>query len=378
MAATLLPHEQSASGHSSIWRDGGDAARSRRQDTAQRQPFDDIFAEVEAEFAGRNRHRTASTPTRRRSRTEMMSALEDASRAERGSTEGQTRTTAFMNGLLRGLDDLSPSLVGTDSLSSTGADVASGSGASVTATPAGYAPHVSGAAPPRLSVDFMDTMGPGWDRLGLDGSDAVLDEEGLPYEDDAADTPFRAFDVRRRDLWAPESLRPLARNDVDGDSPQDAEEVDENTMSSGRVPLPPFLLRSIHARRRNIFGNREPGQTHERPLHAGAGNTGIAFESRNYLSDLDLDLSYEGLLALSESIGEARPRGATDVTLDAALRRFLHKAVASPGMVGGAIVTETRCGICLEDYEEGDACAESVKCGHAMHAVCFEVGSRLC
>ena len=354
---------------------------SMRPGNASRQPFDDIFAEVEAEFAGRNRHRTASTPTRRRSRTEMMSALEDASMVDRDGDARQTRTASFMDGLLRGLDDTSPSLVGTDSLSSTGAEVASGSGASITSTPAGYAPQVSSAAPPRLSVDFMDTMGPGWDRLGLHGSHPVFGEDDGHHEDGTTDTLFRAFSDGHRDIWATESSRPPGRNDIDGDSPgETGEDGDENAMSSGRVPLPPFLLRSIHARRRNIFGNREPGITHTRPLYAGTGGSGIAFESRNYLSDLDLDLSYEGLLALSESIGEARPRGASDLTLNTALRKFLHgtsTSAPSASAVRVATMAETRCGICLEDYEEGDECAESVKCGHAMHAVCFEVGRLL-
>lgn len=79
-----------------------------------------------------------------------------------------------------------------------------------------------------------------------------------------------------------------------------------------------------------------------------------------------------------ESIGEARPRGASDVTLNAALRKFLHGANTSmSSAIRVATMSETRCGICLEDYEDGDECAESVKCGHAMHAVCFEVSISL-
>jgi hypothetical protein len=252
-ATSRQSRQQGLDSHTDSMRPG---ASSRQPSTTARQPFDDIFAEVEAEFAGRNLHRTASTPTRRRSRSEMAAALEDASIAERDGDARQTRTTAFMDGLLRGLDyDISPSLIGTDSLSSTGAEVASGSGASITSTPAGYAPQVSGAAPPRLSVDFMDTMGTGWDRLGLDGNHPVFGEEDHPNEDGVADTLFRALNDERRDVWATESMRSLGQNDVDGPFPQDVEgSSDENAMSSGRVPLPPFLLRSIHARRRNIFG----------------------------------------------------------------------------------------------------------------------------
>lgn len=124
-----------------------------------------------------------------------------------------------------------------------------------------------------------------------------------------------------------------------------------------RVPLPPFLLRSLRARRQATFGER------------GAG---IATEADNYLDDIELDLSYEGLLALSERIGDAKGKGATDAALEAGLTRFRYPAATTSTSPGGDL-DEARCGICLEDYVTGDECARSKHCGHGMHVQCLEV-----
>jgi len=123
-----------------------------------------------------------------------------------------------------------------------------------------------------------------------------------------------------------------------------------------RVPLPPFLFRSLRQWRSNRNALRD-------------GQDGIATDSANYVADIDLDLSYEGLLALSERIGVVRQRGASQAAMAAGLEKFAYRA--------GIAETEqeeieVRCGICLEDYAENDECARSKTCGHGLHTVCLE------
>lgn len=228
------------------------------------QPFEEIYAEVEAEFASRDR----SLPT-----------------GGRPISRHRTRTSGLMQDLFSDLEDpisrRRPSL---------GLDLDSD-----------------------LSLEMPDRFG-FWDhRESLLGQDALLFD---PHLDLAAGTD------------------------------------DE------RVPLPPFLLRSLRARRQATFGER---------------GTGIATEADNYLDDFELDLSYEGLLALSERIGEARGKGATDAALEAGLTRYRYASSAMVCVSTASTDSEARCGICLEDYEAGDECATSKQCGHGMHSACLEV-----
>jgi hypothetical protein len=115
-----------------------------------------------------------------------------------------------------------------------------------------------------------------------------------------------------------------------------------------------------------------------RSLRTSATLGGIASESANYVNDSELDTSYEGLLALSDRIGSARPRGATATALREGLERSTfasHPPLSINTIHVAAADREVRCGICLEDYGEGDILAKSKKCGHALHSVCFEVST---
>lgn len=230
------------------------------------QPFEEIYAEVEAEFA--NRDRTRPTGGRPLSRH-------------------RTRREGVMQDLLADLD----TFVGT-----------------------------SGAAPRRSRESLA--------------SDSTLD---LPDR-------FGFWD-HREELLSRDALLFDPHLDLSADTDDD------------RVPLPPFLLRSLRARRQATFGQR---------------GTGIAGEADNYLDDLELDLSYEGLLALSERIGEVKNKGASEAALQAGLKRFTFAATSAMTSANSA---ESRCGICLEDYAVGDDCASSKACGHGMHYICLEVGS---
>lgn len=182
----------------------------------------------------------------------------------------------------------------------------------------------------------------------VDSSSTVRSRHSLSATSEAShDYPDRfGFWDHREDLLSRDAL--LFDPDLDLSAPADDE----------RVSLPPFLLRSLRARRQATFGER---------------GSGIASEADNYLDDFELDSSYEGLLALSERIGEAKGRGATEAALRAGLTRYAFVAPVSPAAdPEGA---EARCGICLEDYTIGDECATSKTCGHGMHSACLEVRS---
>lgn len=117
----------------------------------------------------------------------------------------------------------------------------------------------------------------------------------------------------------------------------------------------PFLLRPARDRRLPIFGTRE-------------GASGFGFDPSDWVADSEIDLSYESLMAISQRLGDVRSRGATEEALANGLTIYQHASAAITNADG-----ETRCGICLEDYETTDECARSNKCGHAFHNLCFTV-----
>ena len=151
---------------------------------------------------------------------------------------------------------------------------------------------------------------------------------------------------------------PLAHDSISSGSAQ----AFESENAENQVPLPPFLLRSLRHRglSRPIIGT-------------------IAREAGNYLNDLDLDLSYEGLLALGERIGDVKPRGAAEQALKEGLQKFTFKSMKQQPVPSinpqKQMQQEVRCGICLENYATDDVCARSNKCGHAMHSDCLEVNT---
>jgi hypothetical protein len=131
--------------------------------------------------------------------------------------------------------------------------------------------------------------------------------------------------------------------------------------NSGTLPrFPPFLLRSL---RDTTF--------------AGSG---IAADPRNYALESEMDTSYEGLTALAERVGNALHRGVNAAALATSMTVFAYAATAmqtgfSADDETEGEIKETRCAICLEDYEDDDQCARSNKCGHALHEMCFKVST---
>ncbi|TPX32121.1 hypothetical protein SmJEL517_g04669 [Synchytrium microbalum] len=86
-----------------------------------------------------------------------------------------------------------------------------------------------------------------------------------------------------------------------------------------------------------------------------AGDISLAQNLGNYGFIPD---TYEGLLALSERIGDAKPKGISV--------QFMSQ-LPSRKYVGGSLVGEdARCAICLTAYEDGND-VKTVPCGHQFH-----------
>ncbi|GAA6008100.1 hypothetical protein JCM11491_001884 [Sporobolomyces phaffii] len=128
------------------------------------------------------------------------------------------------------------------------------------------------------------------------------------------------------------------------------------------------------------------------------GRDAVALDSRNYLEDDEFDASYEGLLRLSAQIGDVKPKGASQDAL-AKLRTFpyskwpyiehsvaardgvpvattsaetLEKEVeeSRPEFARVGVEKESRCAICLSDYEDEDEIALA-HCSHGFHSECL-------
>ncbi|KAH9855515.1 hypothetical protein C2E23DRAFT_724188, partial [Lenzites betulinus] len=86
--------------------------------------------------------------------------------------------------------------------------------------------------------------------------------------------------------------------------------------------------------------------------------------------DEDFDFSYEGLLSLSNLLGDVKPRG-TPADIVSSLPKGKYRDWATPG------VTDERCPICLDDYTQEDACLRIGGCSHWFHEGCLQVRSFL-
>jgi len=120
--------------------------------------------------------------------------------------------------------------------------------------------------------------------------------------------------------------------------------------------------------------------------------------------DEEFDTSYEALIRLSERLGDAKPKGISTDQLSS-LRQFKYSAwpvparasspptsssasapvastsahsldtpapssSSSPTLARQGLDKETRCGICLCDYEDDDDCMLTV-CEHGFHDECL-------
>ncbi|THH09442.1 hypothetical protein EW145_g2002 [Phellinidium pouzarii] len=84
----------------------------------------------------------------------------------------------------------------------------------------------------------------------------------------------------------------------------------------------------------------------------------------DFMRDEDFDTSYESLVALAATLGEAKPR-ATPAHVISALPTGLYKDWQSPQ-------SDTRCPICLDDYKDVDPVLKAEPCNHWCHKECLE------
>ncbi|KIY50242.1 hypothetical protein FISHEDRAFT_13771, partial [Fistulina hepatica ATCC 64428] len=75
--------------------------------------------------------------------------------------------------------------------------------------------------------------------------------------------------------------------------------------------------------------------------------------------DEDFDQSYEGLLRLSAALGEARPLGIPEETISG-MEYAKYKDWANAD-------SDTRCPICLDDYNSTDMVMKLPDCPHWLH-----------
>ncbi|KNC98780.1 uncharacterized protein SPPG_05759 [Spizellomyces punctatus DAOM BR117] len=90
---------------------------------------------------------------------------------------------------------------------------------------------------------------------------------------------------------------------------------------------------------------------------------GLASNPENYLPDEELDTSYEALLALSERIGAAKPKG-----LSRHLVESLPRKKYKPGSMSAE---EAKCTVCLSEYDAGDS-LKGTPCAHWFHDECID------
>ncbi|KAL0959357.1 hypothetical protein HGRIS_014612 [Hohenbuehelia grisea] len=84
----------------------------------------------------------------------------------------------------------------------------------------------------------------------------------------------------------------------------------------------------------------------------------------DFIRDEDFDESYEGLMRLAATIGEARPRRTPDNVL-AELPTGLYKDWANED-------SDPRCPICLDDYKPSDLLMKLPVCKHWLHKPCLQ------
>lgn len=112
-------------------------------------------------------------------------------------------------------------------------------------------------------------------------------------------------------------------------------------------------------------------------------DSGLASNPLNYIEDEELDTSYEGLLRLSEIIGNHKPKGLkvteisnlssytyTETTLAGKERYEQEGLLVGPRWVGNTY-TLVRCSICLEDLVAEDK-MRRLWCNHYYHMACLD------
>ncbi|KIM43455.1 hypothetical protein M413DRAFT_68962 [Hebeloma cylindrosporum] len=81
--------------------------------------------------------------------------------------------------------------------------------------------------------------------------------------------------------------------------------------------------------------------------------------------DEDFDESYESLISLAATLGEAKPRGAPPEIVEK-MEKGKYKDWKTEE-------SDVRCPICLDDYEPDDPVLKLNNCSHWLHHDCLNV-----
>ncbi|KAJ8474194.1 hypothetical protein ONZ45_g16030 [Pleurotus djamor] len=150
---------------------------------------------------------------------------------------------------------------------------------------------------------------------------------------------------------------------IDADSSHS--ETPSSSSSNPRVPPSRDPTSPAHLRLRNIRARLLPSS-----MGSMFNPTSYADRSRtrrpmgDYMRDDDFSPSYEFLLQLGESLGDAKPKSTPDHVL-ASLPTGIYKDWATAD-------SDQRCPICLDDYQSLDPVLKLPECSHWLHKECLE------
>jgi len=129
-------------------------------------------------------------------------------------------------------------------------------------------------------------------------------------------------------------------------------------------------LRAMRSQiRQRQQGQEEVRSRAELPLHTFLASRYRARRNMgDFVRDEDFDSSYETLLALAASVGDALPRSTPEHVI-ASMPTGFYKDWAE-------VDTDTRCPICLDDYKSLDPVLKMHDCRHWLHKECLETWLR--
>ncbi|KAF8154796.1 hypothetical protein B0H34DRAFT_537887 [Crassisporium funariophilum] len=84
----------------------------------------------------------------------------------------------------------------------------------------------------------------------------------------------------------------------------------------------------------------------------------------DYMRDEDFDESYESLISLASTLGDAKPKSTSSKVLSG-MKSAQYKDWATPD-------SDQRCPICLDDYQPTDSVLKLTNCSHWLHKDCLQ------
>ncbi|KAH0826344.1 hypothetical protein J3R83DRAFT_5299 [Lanmaoa asiatica] len=200
------------------------------------------------------------------------------------------------------------------------------------------------------------------------GSANVLEHESRPDSRSVSGPPHWAVNTSSADppvmtRDAPWRASSGPRNTFAPPPPTSGSGRAELSEVANRVEEQRSRLRTLRQRLQLDRGNEGIRVFRPGMLRAAIGRRG---NPGDYMPDELFDDSYEALLSLSSMLGDVRSR-ATPEEVIASLPTGTFREWKKDD-------SETRCPICLDDYEPSDVVTKLIECPHWLHKNCLEVG----